>query len=179
MGEIVRLTLVAHALTDAMSAGRFPADEPLNERGRLQLGDLSSRAGASLWCAPELRARQTAEVLGPSVIVRALADLDCGAWRGRTLDSMSPAELAVWSNDPHAAPHGGESLVALIQRVRTWLDDIAGRGGRHVAVTHPAVIRAAVLTALDAPASSFWRLDIAPARPVTLHFRGRFWVLRS
>ena len=33
MGEVVRLTLVSHAMTDAMSAGRFPTDEPLNSVG--------------------------------------------------------------------------------------------------------------------------------------------------
>ena len=34
--EVVRLTLVSHAMTDAMAAGRFPADEPLNRIGRRQ-----------------------------------------------------------------------------------------------------------------------------------------------
>ena len=32
MSEVVRLTLVSHAMTDAMAAGRFPTDEPLNSR---------------------------------------------------------------------------------------------------------------------------------------------------
>ena len=46
-----------------------------------------------------------------------------------------------------------------------------------MAVTHPAVIRAVILIALDAPPKSFWRIDIAPASRTVLHFRGR-WTLR-
>ncbi|HET7075645.1 MAG TPA: histidine phosphatase family protein, partial [Mycobacterium sp.] len=37
MTEVVRLTLVSHAMTDAMAAGRFPGDEPLNGVGRRQV----------------------------------------------------------------------------------------------------------------------------------------------
>ncbi len=37
MSEVVRLTLVSHAMTDAMSAGRFPTDEPLNSVGYRQV----------------------------------------------------------------------------------------------------------------------------------------------
>ena len=36
MTDVVRVTLVSHAMTDAMAAGRFPADEPLNRIGRRQ-----------------------------------------------------------------------------------------------------------------------------------------------
>jgi broad specificity phosphatase PhoE len=48
-----------------------------------------------------------------------------------------------------------------------------------VAVTHPAIIRAAILIALDAPPKSFWRIDIAPASRTQMHFRGHAWTLRS
>ena len=48
-----------------------------------------------------------------------------------------------------------------------------------MAVTHPAVIRAAILVALDAPPKSFWRIDIAPVSRTVLHFRGQAWTLRS
>ena len=43
-----------------------------------------------------------------------LADLDCGRWRGETLDSIQPEELEVWLTDPGQAPHGGESIVDLL-----------------------------------------------------------------
>ena len=56
MSEVVRLTLVSHAMTDAMAAGRFPTDEPLNSVGHRQVDasiDLGITDGA--FCGPEKR----------------------------------------------------------------------------------------------------------------------------
>lgn len=168
-------------MTDAMAAGRFPIDEPLNALGRRQL-DATVELGPidAATCGPEKRTRGTAELLGLRAEVDpALADLDCGAWKGNVLGGVPPADLAIWLTDPGAAPHGGESVVAVVARVRAWLDGLAGRRGRLAAVTHPAVIRAAVLVALDAPPKSFWRIDVAPASHTVMHLRGQAWTLRS
>ena len=181
MSDVVRLTFVSHGMTDAVAAGRFPIDEPLNALGQRQF-DATVELGVidAAVCGPEKRTRQTAELLG----VRAesddaLADLDCGSWRGNVLGGVPPAELAIWLTDPAAAPHGGESVVGLIGRVRRWLDALGTRRGRIVAITHPAVIRASVLIALDAPPKSFWRIDVSPASRTVMHLRGHAWTLRS
>lgn len=180
MSEVVRLTLVSHAMTDAMAAGRFPIDEELNGRGRRQLDGLVVGAADTVLCGPEIRARQTAEAVGltPTVEPR-LADLGCGAWRGLGLDRVQPAELTQWLTEPESCPHNGESIVELVARVRGWLTDLTQTPGRTVAFTHPAVIRAAILSALEAPPKSFWRIDIAPASSTTLHHRGAGWTLHS
>lgn len=182
MSEVARLTLVSHAMTDAVSAGRFPTDEPLNAAGRRQVGpsiDFGSTQFASL-CGPEQRCVQTAELLGlHAVIEPRLADLDCGRWRGDVLGGVSAADLAVWLTDPTSAPHGGESVVELMDRVAGWLESMSAGRSRTVAVTHPAVIRAAILLALDAPPKSFWRIDVTPASRTVMHFRGQAWTLRS
>lgn len=180
MSEVVRLTLVSHAMTDAMAAGRFPIDEELNALGRRQLDGLDLGVADAVLCGPEIRAIQTAEALGltPAVEPR-LADLGCGVWRGLGLDRVQPVELTQWLTEPESCPHNGESIVELIARVRGWLADVARTPGRTVAFTHPAVIRAAILTALDAPPKSFWRIDIAPASSTSLHHRGTGWTLRS
>jgi broad specificity phosphatase PhoE len=182
VSEVVRLTLVSHAMTDAMAAGRFPTDEPINATGRRQIGasiDWGARDFTPL-SGPEQRCLQTAELLGlhPTVESR-LADLDCGRWRGDVLGGVRPADLAVWLTEPTSAPHGGESVVELIDRVAGWLESMTVSRSRTVAVTHPAVIRAAILIALDAPPKSFWRIDIAPASQTQMHFRGHAWTLRS
>jgi broad specificity phosphatase PhoE len=181
VSEVVRLTLVAHGMTDAMAAGRFPTDEPLNGLGRRQVG-----AGAGLGsfdhavCGPEQRAVQTAGLLGAAASVESgIADLDHGRWRGCALDGVDAADLTVWLTDPAAAPHGGESIVDLCRRVDTWMGTTAQRRGRILAVTHPAVIRAAILNVLNAPPKSFWRIDIEPASSTTMHYRGHAWTLRS
>jgi broad specificity phosphatase PhoE len=181
VSEVVRLTLVSHAMTDAVSAGRFPTDEPLNALG-LRQADASVDLGPTdaAYCGPEKRTRQTAELLGLRAVVEPLlADLDCGRWRGDVLGGVEPAELAIWLTDPTQAPHGGEAVVQVIERVRRWMDSLDSRRGRLVAVTHPAVVRAAILVALDAPPKSFWRVDVAPASRTVLHFRGHAWTLRS
>ncbi|TRW80032.1 histidine phosphatase family protein [Mycolicibacterium sp. 018/SC-01/001] len=182
MSEVVRLTLVSHGMTDAMSAGRFPTDEPLNALGRRQVTceqRTDPRDVDRALCGPEARAVQTAELLGlQAQIEPRLADLDHGRWRGEVLGRVAPAELAIWLTEPTQAPHGGESVVDLVSRVRGWLDSLTSENVRMVAVTHPAVIRAAMLVVLDAPARSFWRIDIAPASRTTLHFRGHAWTLR-
>jgi broad specificity phosphatase PhoE len=177
---IGRLTLVSHAATDAMSAGRFPGDEPLNHIGFRQadaLVDLDIRSDTHQLCGPERRTRQTARALGLKAETEPrLADIDCGRWCGETLDSISPGDLSDWLTDPLQAPHGGESVVDLIARVTSWLASV--RPLRSVAVTHPAVVRAAILIALDAPPKSFWRIDIAPVSCTVLHYRGGRWTLR-
>jgi broad specificity phosphatase PhoE len=181
MSEVVRLTLVSHAMTDAMAAGRFPTDEPLNAVGHRQV-DASIELGVveRAYCGPEKRTRQTAELLGVhATIDNRLSDLDCGRWRGDFPSGAQPGELAIWLTDPTRAPHGGESVVDVIDRVRGWMDSLTAHRTRLVAVTHPAVIRAAILVALDAPPKSFWRIDIAPVSRTVMHFRGHAWTLRS
>jgi broad specificity phosphatase PhoE len=180
--EVVRLTLVSHAMTDAMAAGRFPADEPLNDTG-LRHAEAAARlaisAGTCQFTAPERRARQTAQLLGLQATTEPqLADLDCGSWRGQPLDTVGSTDLALWLTDPAAAPHGGESIVNLIDRVSDWLESLTDNTLRTVVVTHPAVIRAAILIALNAPPTSFWRIDVAPASFVLMHFRENSWRVR-
>ncbi|BDX30056.1 phosphoglycerate mutase [Mycobacterium antarcticum] len=181
MSEIVRLTLVSHAMTEAMAAGRFPRDEPLSALGQRQV-DATVDLGVvdAALCAPEKRTRQTAELLGLRAETEPrLADLNCGGWRGSVLGGVGPAELTLWLTDPTQAPHGGESVVNLVTRVGNWLDSLSDRRGRIVAVTHPSVVRAVILVALNAPPKSFWRIDVGPVSRTVLHLRGHAWTLRS
>lgn len=182
MTEVVRLTLVSHAMTDAMAAGRFPADEPLNDTGRRlveAIAALEVAGDTRQVTGPERRARQTAQLLGLHAATEPrLADLDWGRWRGEALANIGPAALDAWLTEPAHAPHGGESIVDLIERVDGWLDSLTDDTLRTVAVTHPAVIRAAILLALDTQAKSFWRMDIAPLSHTVMHFRGGRWTLR-
>jgi broad specificity phosphatase PhoE len=182
VSEVVRLTLISHAMTDAISAGRFPTDEPLNATGRRQLGtaiDFGTTEFNAV-AGPEQRCLQTAQLMGLHATVDTrLADLDCGRWRGDVLGGVQAADLAVWLTDPTSAPHGGESVIDLMGRVGGWLDSVTAEPTPVVAVTHPAVVRTAILLALDAPPKSFWRIDIAPASRTRMHFRGHAWTLRS
>jgi broad specificity phosphatase PhoE len=166
-------------MTDAMAAARFPADEPLSATGRRRAERLDITSDTRQFTGPEQRARQTAELLGVRAATEPrLADLDCGRWRGEPLQSVPAADLRTWLTDPAQAPHGGESVVDLIERVAGWLASLPDDAAPIVAVTHPAVVRAAILVALDAPPKSFWRIDIAPLSRTVMHFRDQCWRLR-
>jgi broad specificity phosphatase PhoE len=110
-----------------------------------------------------------------------LRDWDNGRWAGRRLDDLQaeePEALAAWLSDPDAAPHGGESLSALCRRVAAWLAACNRQEGRMIAVTHQPVIRAAIVSVLDAPLRSFWRIDVAPLSIADLRGDGVRWRLR-
>jgi broad specificity phosphatase PhoE len=176
---------VRHAPSEATRRSAFPLDEPLDPRGVDEARALAPRLGRfdAAWSSPAARARQSAEALGlRATVAPQLDECDFGSWRGRTLaelDDEDPIAVAAWIEDPAAAPHGGESLLALLERVRGWLEARAGDGSRTVAVTHAGVIRAAVVCALDAPVVAFWRLDVAPLSRTVLHAHDGRWTVRA
>jgi broad specificity phosphatase PhoE len=179
-----RLTLICHGATAATRAFAFPLDEPLADGVAEQartLGPALRRWDRAL-TSPALRARQTAEALSLKAGVHpALRDCDYARWCGRKLADIQaahPTEVAAWLCDPAAAPHGGESLRALMLRVSDWMAERLREDGHTIAVTHAAVIRAAVVSALGAPAQSFWRIDIEPLSRIALRSDNRRWVLR-
>lgn len=156
-------------------------DEPVDEGAMAEIGWRAPRV-QQVWSGPERRVRQTAEALGLSATtVTALRDCDYGTWSGRELSEVQSAEperVSDWLTNIVAAPHGGESFRDVIDRIGIWLDEQRGVG-HIIAVTHPAVIRAAIVSALDAPPQAFWRIDIAPLSLTDLRFNGRVWTLRS
>ncbi|MFE2147292.1 histidine phosphatase family protein [Streptomyces sp. NPDC059456] len=81
-----------------------------------------------------------------------------------------------WLTDPDYAPPGGESVTALISRVGAVLAGLAA--GTHRMVVDQAVVRAAVVHALELPAAAFWRLDVRPDTVTTLTGRLGRWNLQ-
>jgi broad specificity phosphatase PhoE len=179
-----RLLLVRHAHTSATRAFAFPADEPLDERGRAGAAALRGAAPArfAVLSSPARRCLQTAEAAGldDPALVAELAECDFGSWAGRTLEDVGatdPDAVAAWMADPRARPHGGESLTALAARVGGWLDGQATLDGGAVAITHGGVVKAAVVHALGAPIEAFWRVDVAPLAITELHAHDGRWTL--
>ncbi|CAM5526197.1 histidine phosphatase family protein [Streptomyces cyaneofuscatus] len=192
----VRVVLVSPAMNAALRQARFDGDAPLD-----RAGERSARAAATavpksgaVLSGPSERCLGTAAALGLTARAEpALTGWDLGRWSGRRLDEVGAAEpdsVAAWIGDPSAAPHGGESLRALVERVGGWLDgtgagdtraagDGAGATDRSVlAVAEPAVVRAAVVHALALPVEAFWRLDVAPLVLTELSGRSGRWNVR-
>lgn len=132
--------------------------------------------------SPALRARQTADALGfEAQIDQALRDCDHGRWAGRsitTIGTEEPENLMGWMSDPEAAPHGGESLVDLRTRIAGWMDAQAVLDGHVIAISHTAVVRAAIVHVLQAPLSSFWLSDVEPLSVISMTSNGQRWSLR-
>lgn len=119
--------------------------------------------------------------------------------------TASPDAVGAWLERPHTAPPGGETENDVITRVADWLGDLihtgadaaigvdggagdeggAGDGGGRgqadrrtvAAVVHPAVVRAAVLYVLDAPAESLRHVDVRPLSVVRLSAHAGSWSL--
>lgn len=177
----VRLDLIAHGATAATRGARFPDDEAL-EDGAAAPGRRLKSYDAVL-SAPARAAVETARAFGLEAQVEpALRDCDYGRWRGLGLKDVAgqePDAFANWLADPAAAPHGGELLVALLERTRAWLSACLPRDGAVLAITHAAVVRAAVVCALGAPASAFWRIDVAPLSLARMSGRAGRWNLQA
>ena len=180
-----RLILIAHASTAAIRGSCFPADEPLDELGRGGAAALAGRLpNADRWLAsPELRTRQTAETLGLGAAIEPiLRDFDYGFWSGRKIEDVyarEPQAVAAWLRDPEATPHGGESVLSMMQRVAGWLRGEEAHERQSIVVTHSAIIRAAIVHAIGAPPQCFWRIDIAPLSITRLSGNDDRWNLTS
>ncbi|MEU6309652.1 histidine phosphatase family protein [Streptomyces sp. NPDC047014] len=107
-----------------------------------------------------------------------LRGLDHGAWTGLTLDEVAarePEAVHAWLTDPGYAPPGGESVAALTARAGAALAALPP--GTHRLVVGQAVVRAAVVHALELPSAAFWRLDVRPESVTTLTGRSGRWNL--
>ena len=185
-----RLLLISHGSTSALRAARFPLDEGIDEQGASKVAALRSTLASSLGsavdeacCGPCRRTTETARGLGLGARPEpALRDLDAGRWAGRSIEELLDAEpenVGAWMTDVDVSPHGGESIASLMRRVSAWLDARRSAGpGRIVAVTHPAVMRAAVLHVVGAPSGSFWAVDVAPLAVIRMQCTGDRWRLR-
>lgn len=176
--KAVRLTLICHALTQAQKTGRLHhSDDGILPLAEQPFADLS---GVSVLTAPERRACETAALLSGQVEVEAaLADCDLGHWHGLTLKQLQaeqPQALAEWLQNPSSTVHGGESFVALCQRMAAWLAAF-DRPGEWLAVTHPLVMRAVLVEVLGCPLGAGQRIDVLPLSRLALSFTGQ-WRLR-
>ena len=178
-----RLDLLAHGPSSATRTARFPGDERLEASavGTLQTLRGKLRSYGCVLASPSRAAQETAAAFGfEAGVEAALQDCDFGRWRGleaADVAAREPEGFAAWLGDPAASPHGGESLMALSERVGVWLGQSMAREGATLAVTHASVVRAAIVSALGASASALWRIDVAPLSVARLSGRDGRWNL--
>lgn len=133
----VRVIFISPATGDALRQARFDEDGPLDEAGLRAARAAASALPAArrIVTSPAGRCRETAVALGLASAepVAELRGCGMGRWQGRTLDEVAaeePSAVMEWLSDPSAAPHGGESVRELCERVGAWLDGLAAEIGR-------------------------------------------------
>lgn len=155
---MVDVWFIRHGESVWNAEGRWQgqADPPLTEQGRLQAeraaGPLGG-AGIALLASSDLaRARATAEILGARLALSphvepALREHDVGRWSGLRTEEIAqlwPEELARFrGGDLALRVGGGESRLALRERVTEAIGRLAARAGGPLAVvSHLGVLRA-------------------------------------
>lgn len=181
------LLLVRHGRTTANAAGILAGRTPgvhLDDVGREQARQAGRRmAGMSLAAevsSPMERCLQTAEEIRAGrgdatttavTVEEALAEVDYGAWSGRTLKELADEELwrTVQAHPSAARFPEGESMVAMAQRavaaVRTHQERIADEAGAEavwLAVSHGDIIKSVLADALGLHLDHFQRLVVNP-----------------
>jgi broad specificity phosphatase PhoE len=180
-----RLKLLCCSATAACRTAAFPRrDEPLDEGGRRLASArvLDGPLPMLAFVAPDTAACETASLMRidaePELL---LADIDHGDWTGQALTDLQAADvagLARWLAQPASGAPGGETFAEVAARVGPWLDRIATSDATVLAITHPAVIRAAIAHALECPVEVTFNIDIAPLSETVLSFNRR-WRLQG
>ena len=120
----------------------------------------------AIYASPLVRAMATAEPLAREIGVAVqarddLAELDYGAWDGRSADEISRdhhVEYERWVADPAwNPPTGGETAVALAQRMTRVIEeiDLSHADGNVLVVSHKASIRVALCALLGVDVGRF------------------------
>jgi broad specificity phosphatase PhoE/ribonuclease HI len=168
--------LLRHGQTALSIEKRFSGtgDPPLTDAGRAMAAAAAARLAGSgaeaVVSSPLRRARETALLVAEAIGVeveseKGLRETDFGDWEGFTFAEVRrkwPAELDAWLASTAVAPPSGESFDETFVRVHAALDAVLRRhGGRTVVVvSHVTPIKTLLRLALDAPASSLYRMHL-------------------
>jgi broad specificity phosphatase PhoE len=174
-----RLELVAHGLATGMRESIFGAAGHLLDPGSIAPVD----GRVEPWFrGPERACAETAAALGNTAeVIDALGECDFGSWTSRSLADVGaedPNGVRQWLNDPHANPHGGESLAQLVSRVGATIDRRRWPEGGSLVVVTPLVVGAIMVHVLSAPPTAIFKIDVPPLARLVVSRSGDFWRLR-
>ena len=175
------LILVRHGRTPANAAGLLQGrlDQDLDDVGRAQAGAVAAYVQG--WCevdavvsSPLKRARQTAAAFElPIATDERWLELSYGEYEGTSHTDVPSEVWQRWRDDAHFAPAGGESLVALDERVRAACADLVERAAREnvVVVSHVSPMKSAVAWALGVGVDISFNCHLDQAAVCRIAFR--------
>ena len=181
------LYLVRHGRTAHNASRKLLGrlDVPLDDLG-VQQAQALGRVGflhdsVRVVTSPLARARDTASALGPPVFVdNRWTEIDYGEYDGADLGTV-PELWEAWTADLGYAPPGGESLLAVGERVRQACAELWEEAATQdvVVVTHVSPLKAAVAWALAVGDEVCWRMFVDVASVSAIGSGGRAPTLRS
>lgn len=189
-----RLYLLRHGETTWNVARRYQGtlDSPLSDAGREQTRRLREALRGvplqAVYSSPLARALETASAIaGPHGLPvhphDGLSEIRVGEWEGLTVSEIEQryAEVARrWYEQPHLTRiPGGETIEEMRARAVAAVDEIVRRhaGAPVAVVAHGGVNKTVLLTVLEAPLSSYWRIRQANACINVVEYGGRPVVL--
>jgi len=165
----------------------------LSEKGRkeaLALANALCREPIQfLYSSPLQRALETAKPLAEKLgleikILDGMIDLDFGGWEGRSVkevEEKDPDLFRVWAEHPEKVIFPkGESLKIAKERAMAELGKVAEAHPDQcgVVVSHRVICKLAVLAAMGAGESGFWRVQQDLACYNLLEWTGKNWMVR-
>ena len=186
----LRLHLLRHGQTNASRGNLFSGrrmNPSLTDEGLLMAEAFAAsyrhKEWRAIYSSPLTRAVTTAAPLsaavGIPVVTRdGFAEIDYGAWDGLSASEVNEryhADYLRWTADPAwNPPTGGETAVALAQRVTRELESIAAEHdhGNVLIVAHKATIRVAICALLGVDVGRFrYRFDCPVGSVTIIEFR--------
>ena len=122
---------------------------PLSESEMGGLVDALPKSLTRIHTSPLSRCADLADDLAerlalPLHIDARLQEIDFGRWEMQSWDDIPRGEIDAWAADVNGAnPHGGETVHAMIARVRSYLVETPYDQSDILAVTHMGVVRCA------------------------------------
>lgn len=188
-GPLTTTVLARHGSTNYSLEKRFSGsggvDMPLNDIGEAQARALAHELRQRepfdrIISSPILRTQQTAQIVADSLgmtfeLEPGIRECAYGEWDGHTWDEVEsrwPNELHAWLSDFNTPPPGGESLSEVNERVREAVTRIVQthEHERVLLVSHVTPIKVVMATALAAPISAQFRMELRPCSITTVNW---------
>lgn len=155
-------------------------DTSLTDLGRIQAKKLGQQLKKNnninaIYCSDLLRARETAEIIGKEISIEPtsnplLREVAFGNWEGLSIPEIEeqyPGQLARWRNELTFAPEGGESLLAVQDRIVSFIKMIKEKHQNSddniLIVSHAATTKVIILSLIGIPLNLLTHFKISQA----------------
>jgi len=177
---LIYLTRHGETIWNRLGKTQGIQDTSLTDIGRTQAKKLGEQLKKNnninaIYCSDLLRARETAEIIGEEISLKPISssllrEVSFGSWEGLSIQEIEeryPGQLARWRNELTFAPEGGESLLAVRDRIVSFIDMIKEEhqknGDNILIVSHAATTKIIILSLIGIPLNLLTHFKISQA----------------